>query len=88
MGYEVKTKKQIEKRLDKLPLIVQKKLAILLMDLRDNGPIQPNWPNYSKLSNKKYHCHLGYSWVACWKNEKNTITIEVYYVGSREKAPY
>jgi hypothetical protein len=26
--------------------------------------------------------------VACWSCRKNRIVIEVYYVGSREKAPY
>ena len=58
------------------------------MDLRDRGPVQPDWSKYSKLSSQEYHCHLGYSWAAYWRNEKNTIIIEVYYVGSREKAPY
>jgi hypothetical protein len=36
----------------------------------------------------KYHCHLSNKWVACWKNEKDSIIIEVYYAGSRENAPY
>ena len=49
---------------------------------------QPTWKNYSKLGKNKYHCHLNYRHVACWTAEKETITIEVYYVGSREKAPY
>ena len=40
------------------------------------------------LSETEYHCHLAYSWVACWRHEKYTITIEVYYAGSRENAPY
>ena len=88
MKYEVKIKRQLEKGLDKLPILVQKKLVRLVMDLRDKGPVQADWPNYSKLSSLEYHCHLGYSWVACWRNEKNTLIIEVYYVGSREKAPY
>ena len=35
-----------------------------------------------------YHCHLSRKWVACWKNESGTLTIEVYYVGSRQSAPY
>ena len=88
MPYEVKIKRKIEKGLEKLPVLIQKKLVRLLLDLRDKGPMQPNWPNYSKLNKEEYHCHLGRSWVACWRNEKETIIIEVYYVGSREKAPY
>ena len=47
-----------------------------------------DWANYSKIGKDKYHCHLSYSYVACWNYEKSGITIEVYYVGSRENAPY
>ena len=31
---------------------------------------------------------LTYRHVACWTFRKGEIEIEVYYVGSREKAPY
>ena len=86
--YNVIIKKKMLKGLRKIPLKVQKKLNLLLKDLRDIGPILPEWPNYSKLERNKYHCHLDFSWVACWKNEKGTLIIEVYYVGSRESAPY
>jgi mRNA-degrading endonuclease RelE of RelBE toxin-antitoxin system len=86
--YSVVIDKKILKRLPKLPEIVQKKLNLLIKDLRDIGPILPQWPNYSKLGGNKYHCHLGYSWVACWKKTDETLIIEVYYVGSRENAPY
>ena len=88
MKNEVILKRKVERELVKLPLRVQKKLAVLANDLRDQGPIQPAWPNYSKLSSIEYHCHLERSWVACWRHEKQSIVIEVYYVGSREKAPY
>ena len=88
LSYRVNIGKKALKGLPKLPLLVQKKLNLLLKDLRDFGPVQPNWPNYSKLGSDKYHCHLGYSWVACWESEKGTLIIEVYYVGSRENAPY
>ncbi len=88
MKYEVVLKRKVAKGLHKLPLRVQKKLAVLANDLRDTGPVQPVWQNYSKLSPTEYHCHLGISWVACWRHEKQSIVIEVYYVGSREKAPY
>lgn len=88
MKYEVTIKKKVLKKLTKLPLWVQKKLGLLVLDLREKGPVQPGWQNFSKLSDIEYHCHLGTSWVACWRHEKETIIIEVYYVGSREKAPY
>ena len=87
-SYCVLINKNVLKGLHKLPLLVQKKLNLLIKDLSEMGPILPQWPNYSKLGGNKYHCHLGYSWIACWNNEKGTVRIEVYYVGSREKAPY
>ncbi len=42
----------------------------------------------NKLGENTYHCHLAYRWVACWRNEKGKMIVEVEYVGSREKAPY
>jgi mRNA-degrading endonuclease RelE of RelBE toxin-antitoxin system len=88
MHYQVKTTKNFDKNIKKLPKNIKKKLVVLLEDLRDSGPILKNWPNFSSIETNKYHCHLSYHWVACWKCEKNSIIIEVYYAGSREKAPY
>lgn len=88
MSFDVRVKKPALKNLPKLPTLVQEKFAFLAKDLMERGPIQMAWPNYSKLGRNRYHCHLGYSYVACWTYEKGTITIEVYYVGSREGAPY
>ena len=51
--------KRAIKKLSKLPLQVQKKLNVLLKDLRDLGPVQLQWPNYSKLSGDKYHATSG-----------------------------
>ena len=88
MEYDVVIKRKVAKGLRKLPEWIQKKMAILAKDLKERGPEQPTWQNYSKLSQTEYHCHLGTSWVACWRHQSETIIIEVYYVGSREKAPY
>jgi hypothetical protein len=88
MNYNIIIKRKIEKGLSKLPFWVQKKFAFLIKDLQEKGPEQPTWQNYSQLSPTEYHCHLGTSWIACWKYENQTIDIEVYYVGSCEKAPY
>ena len=41
-----------------------------------------------ELGSVTYHCHLSRDWVACWRWEKRTIEIEVYYAGSRKDAPY
>jgi mRNA-degrading endonuclease RelE of RelBE toxin-antitoxin system len=86
--YVINIKKSVQKNLKKLPQDVVQRFNALAEDLREKGPVAHGWKNYSKLSENKYHCHLNYSYVACWTNDKGTITIEVYYVGSREDAPY
>lgn len=86
--YQVLITKKVKKQLEKLPQKVLHKFIALAEQLRDAGPIAANWKNYSKLGKDKYHCHLDYSYVACWSNKNKTIVIEVYYVGSRENAPY
>ena len=88
MSFEVKINKSVDKNITKLPQNIRKKFNVLLEDLRDKGPILKNWPNFSSIGTDKYHCHLAYHWVACWRCEKKSIVIEVYYAGSREKAPY
>lgn len=87
-SFEVFMKRKVEKDLERLPEKIRVKMLSLIDDLREKGPIQSNWPNYSKLSESEYHCHLSHKWVACWRFEKGTIVIEVYYAGSRENAPY
>ena len=88
MKYEVRIKKKVERGLRKLPADVQKLLFLLVVDLQADGPVQKTWQNFSPLGADRYHCHLSYRYVACWTCRKNEIVIEVYYVGSREKAPY
>jgi len=88
MAYEVKIKKKVARRLKKLPVNVQKLLFLLIEDLKADGPVQKSWNNFSPLGGDNYHCHLNYRYVACWTHRQGEIEIEVYYVGSREKAPY
>jgi len=88
MEYSVTIRKAALKDIKKAPARIQRKFEILVEDLEKLGPELPNWPNYSKLGKVTYHCHLDYHWVACWRHEKDTIVIEVYYAGSREDAPY
>lgn len=66
----------------------KKLLFLLIEDLKEDGPIQKGWHNFSPLGTDTYHCHLNYRHVACWTFRQGEIEIEVYYVGSREKAPY
>lgn len=89
--YTVKVKNKVLKNVQKMPKARQEDFFDLVEDLRAEGPIQKGWPNYSPLDSKKetFHCHLNYRWVACWKVlEDKTMELEVYYAGSREKAPY
>jgi mRNA-degrading endonuclease RelE of RelBE toxin-antitoxin system len=88
MHYEVKIKKKALRGLKKLPSNVKKLLFLLIEDLKADGPIQKSWHNFSSSGNDTYHCHLNYRYVACWTYRQGEIVIEVYYVGSREKAPY
>ncbi len=88
MEYKLTVKNKVVKNIKKLPESIKNRFVALSKDLSEKGPIQADWPNYSKLSKTEHHCHLSRSWVACWKHEQKTIIIEVYYVGSREKAPY
>jgi hypothetical protein len=86
--FRVSIRKRALKDAEKMPVSVQEKLAALLEDLREKGPVQPGWPNYSRIGKETCHCHLARKWVACWCCEGNALFIEVYYAGSRENAPY
>ncbi len=88
MNHEVRVKRKVERSLHKLPVDVQKLFFLLVADLQTKGPVQKTWNNFSSLGKDQYHCHLNYRYVACWTCRKNEILIEVYYAGSREKAPY
>ena len=81
-------RRKVEKSVTKMPRREQILFANLVEDLQRKGPIRKEWRNFSKLSENEYHCHLSYSWVACWRVEKQVLEIEVYYAGSRENAPY
>lgn len=87
--YEIRMKKAVLKNLRKLPENVVDRFNHLAQVLRQSGPTGAHiFKNYSKLGEHEYHCHLTHHYVACWRCEKETITIEVNYVGSRESAPY
>jgi hypothetical protein len=86
--YKVIIGKRVLSGIHKMPFKVQEKLNVLLKDLRNKGPFRSEWPNYGKLNENIYHCHLSHKWIACWKYDKKLIIIEVYYAGSRENAPY
>ena len=88
MRWRVYYRKKVEKSVRRMPLRQQKLFANLVEDLEAKGPIRSEWHNFSKLGDNEYHCHLSYSWVACWRAYSDFVEIEVYYAGSREDAPY
>lgn len=90
MGFEVIMKKKFQRVIREMPLNARLTLHELILDMQEKGPYRREYRNFSTLnsSGTKFHCHLGWSWVACWYAEKGSYIVEVYYVGSREKAPY
>lgn len=67
-------------------------INFLVIEMEQEGPYRSNWLNYGTLSENEFHCHLKKgkpTYVACWRIiDKNKRKIEVYYVGTHEKAPY
>lgn len=88
--WHVTAKRKIKRNIEKLPKRIQEVYAALVFDLSIKGPSPGKaWQNYSMLGSNKHHCHLTYSYVACWEEiDKEIRVLEVYYVGTREKAPY
>lgn len=98
MSWHVTIKPKVAKNLKnrrKIPIHVESATIALLAELESLGPAV-NWPNYGKLQSQvkgvdRRHCHLqkGHpTWVACWEVYSKNKKIEVYYVGTHEKAPY
>ncbi|MEJ0062691.1 MAG: hypothetical protein WDO70_05685 [Alphaproteobacteria bacterium] len=86
MSWTVGFTNKADKQVGKLPRRERDLLDALVKDLIWRGAILPDWRNYSKLGPNLHHCHLSYKWVACWR--ANSEEIVIYYVGSRENAPY
>ncbi len=81
-----------KKQADRLPMRVREVLFQLVSEIGAKGPGRGDWPNYSKLSDGRHHCHLKKGkpcYVAIWREDKGkTRIIEVIYAGTHEKAPY
>ncbi len=97
MRWEIEFTRDATKQIKKLPTRTVESLRLLVEDLKENGPAPgKGWPNYGKLqgfkNQDKRHCHLirgKPTYVCCWVVVNNKLkTIEVYYVGTHEKAPY
>ena len=91
MTWKVLIRRRAEKQALQLPRPVLAALYELMVRIRQAGPVRGEWPNYSKLPGNRHHCHLKKgrpTYVAVWTENKNTITVEIVYAGTHEKAPY
>lgn len=96
MKWKVAITNKAAKQVEKLNTRVVLTLQVLIDNLKTFGPAPgKDWPNYGKLQGKKNedkrHCHLikgNPTYVCCWEVYQSVNIIEVYYVGTHEKAPY
>lgn len=56
--YTVFIQKKCSKAIAKLSTKDRYTLMKLIDSIEQNGPVQPGFKNYSKLSKTEYHCHL------------------------------
>jgi hypothetical protein len=75
-------RRKAARQIEAMPVKVQKSLALSLREIEESGPVRGKWPNYGKLegTGQLHHCHL--------KRGRETMLVEVIYVGSHENAPY
>jgi mRNA-degrading endonuclease RelE of RelBE toxin-antitoxin system len=91
MSWTVKLHRKAEKQAAFLPRIVFEHLVRLMEEIKLSGPVRGNWPNYGKLTDNRHHCHLKQgkpTYVTVWTEDKKTVTVEIIYAGTHEKAPY
>lgn len=96
MKWTVTIHKKAAKQIGKLPKKIRATLFLLMRDLESHGPrTSGTWKNCGKLKGldgNKYHCHIVKgkpTYVCCWEvTNKQLKILEVYYVGTHEKAPY
>ena len=92
MIWTVQIMRRALKQIDRLPVKVRESLADLIRDMELHGPVRGNWPNYSRLSENRHHCHIKKgqpTYVTIWEvTDKGIKLIEVTYAGTHEKAPY
>ena len=71
-----------KKQTDNLSGKVREVLFQLVQEIGTTGPVRGDWPNYSKLSGDRHHCHLKKGkpcYVAIWWVDKGKIRfIEVH----------
>ncbi len=93
MLWRVYVKKRTLRLVERMPSRAQEAFGRLRTVLEQVGPTGPHaWRNYGKLKGEinTFHCHLtpDHQWVACWRSEHEILTIEIFYAGSHQNAPY
>ena len=98
MSWTVEFSGKAAKQVLELPEAIQLIARALVADLKQFGfslgPERTGWKNFGALQGyaDTYHCHLKKgrpTYVACWRvADKKWKLIEVFYVGTHEKAPY
>lgn len=98
LKWKVELTSAAQKQRKKLPQKIQAQFDLLAKEIEVLGPIRKTWKNFSAFHKNRstpsnvFHCHIkkGHpTYVACWKViDKTRRIIEVYYVGTHEKAPY
>jgi mRNA-degrading endonuclease RelE of RelBE toxin-antitoxin system len=93
--WTVKFSSRASRQKAKLPKNIDDILAALVIDLVLQGPVQPKWKHYSKLSGKKgeyHHCHLNAghpTYVVVWQVFNRQVRVmEVRFIGTHEKVNY
>lgn len=93
--WEVEISDKANKQINKLPERFKAAAALLILDLGNKGPAQPDWPNYGPLKGKKTdlrHCHLAKkskpTYVAIWEVFEELAKILVRQVQTHEKTVY
>lgn len=58
MAWGVLLTAKVRKKIKRLPKGVDEIFQLLLAEMKLSGPVLANWPNYGKLRDDCYHCHL------------------------------
>ena len=92
MSWRVIFSGRAEKLYRDIPEKLKKVVIFLMKEIEILGPVRGNWKNYGKLGETVHHCHIKTgrpTYVVCWRVlSKTEKIVEVYYVGTHEKAPY
>ena len=92
IAWMVQWQKKLDKQIGELPEAIQLQFRALVREIQLSGPVRGNWKNYGKLGATRHHCHIKSgrpTYVVCWEMiDKKVKIVEVYYVGTHEKAPY